>query len=290
MKKTAMFVLVLVFSLSLSLFLPTNTVISNENIIQVDSVDPIKIVAHRGASGYAPENTVAAFDKAIEMNADFIEVDVQRSKDGKLVIIHDPTVDRTTDGAGKVKDLTLKQLKRLDAGSWKGSQFKGEKIPTFEEIIKRYRKKTGILMDVKYPKRYPGIEKQIAEILKKHKLEQPKKGEIIIQSFNHKSMKKMKQLLPKVPIGVLITKKAHTKEKAIEEFASYADYYNPNYQILTKELVEKANAKGMKVFPWSVRSFDAIQFVLDMNTAAIITEYPEFVNRTKKATFLTVER
>ena len=74
------------------------------------------------------ENTVAAFDKAIEMNADFIEVDVQRSKDGKLVIIHDPTVDRTTEGAGKVKDLTLKQLKRLDAGSWKGSQFKGKRF------------------------------------------------------------------------------------------------------------------------------------------------------------------
>src|SRR3954468_3765636 len=188
-----MFVLVLVFSLSLSLFLPTNTVISNENIIQVDSVDPIKIVAHRGASGYAPENTIAAFDKAVEMNADYIEIDVQRSQDGKLVVIHDQTVDRTTNGTGNVKDLTFQQLNRLDAGSWKGIQFTGEKIPAFEEILDRYYGKIGILIELKSPELYPRIEEQVVRVFKERHLDQPQNGKIIIQSFNHDSMKKMNQ-------------------------------------------------------------------------------------------------
>lgn len=106
-------------------------------------------VAHRGATGYAPENTIAAFDLAVEMKADYIEIDVQRSKDGELVLIHDTTVDRTTDGTGKVGDLTFEQLRSLDAGSWFGEQFEGEKIPTFDEILDRYHGKVGILVEMK---------------------------------------------------------------------------------------------------------------------------------------------
>lgn len=91
-------------------------------------------VAHRGASGYAPENTIAAFDKALEMKVDYIEIDVQRSKDGELVVMHDNKVDRTTDGTGYIKDLTFEQLRSLDAGSWKGEQFTGEKSRHLEKF------------------------------------------------------------------------------------------------------------------------------------------------------------
>lgn len=100
-------------------------------------------IAHRGASGYAPENTFAAFDIAAEMNADFIELDVQLTKDGQIVVIHDDKVDRTTDGSGFVKDFTLKKLQSLDAGSWYGAEFKGERIPLLEEVLKRYHSKIG---------------------------------------------------------------------------------------------------------------------------------------------------
>src|SRR5699024_7283151 len=98
-------------------------------------------VAHRGASGHAPENTMAAFQKGFEMKADYIEIDVQMTKDGELIVIHDTTVDRTTNGTGNVGDLTFEEIKQLDAGSWFSDEYAGEKIPTFEEILDEFRGK-----------------------------------------------------------------------------------------------------------------------------------------------------
>jgi glycerophosphoryl diester phosphodiesterase len=238
-------------------------------------------VAHRGATGYAPENTIAAFDKGVEMKADYIEIDVQRSKDGELVIIHDNTVDRTTDGTGYVKDLTFEQIRSLDAGSWKGEQFTGEKIPTFDEILDRYHGKTGILIELKSPELYPGIEGQVAQKLKERNLDKPQNEKIIIQSFNFESMKITNSLLPKVPIGVLTSNRAHTTEQALNEFAKYADYFNPSYGIVSKELVDQVHSLGMKIQSWTVRSHEAAQFLLDMNVDGIITDYPDYVDPRK---------
>lgn len=134
------------------LFSPLSQAFAAETIGDLRKVDN---VAHRGASAYAPENTIAAYDKAVKMKADYIEIDVQRSKDGELVLIHDTTVDRTTDGSGKVGDFTFEELRSLDAGSWKGEQFAGEQIPTFDEILDRYHGKIGILVELKAPELYP---------------------------------------------------------------------------------------------------------------------------------------
>lgn len=282
MKKTIIFESTLVLTLLFSLFPQPFKVESTGELGEVE------IVAHRGASGYAPENTIAAFDKAVEMNADYIEIDVQRSQDGKLVVIHDQTVDRTTNGTGNVKDLTFQQLNRLDAGSWKGIQFTGEKIPAFEEILDRYYEKIGILIELKSPELYPGIEEHVVQVLKERNLDQPRNGKIIIQSFNHDSMKKMNQLLLNIPIGVLTSNKEHTTEQALKDFSTYADYFNPNYKMLTEELVNQAYSQGMKVFPWTVRSDEAVDFVLDMNIAAIITDYPEYVDSRNESFILSL--
>src|SRR5699024_11870052 len=106
-------------------------------------------IAHRGASGHAPENTMAAFDKAFAMKADYIEIDVQMTKDKELVAIHDTTVNRTTNGVGAVVDYTLEELQQLHAGSWLSDEFSGEKIATHGEIYDIYRGKTGILIEIK---------------------------------------------------------------------------------------------------------------------------------------------
>lgn len=235
-------------------------------------------VAHRGAAGYAPENTIAGFDLAVEMKADYIEIDVQRSKDGEIIVIHDTTVDRTTDGTGKVGDLTFEQLRSLDAGSWKGEQFAGEPIPTFEEILDRYHGKVGILIELKAPELYPGIEKQVAEALKERNLDKPQNEKIIIQSFNFESMKKMDQLLPKVPIGVLTSNLKDTTTEALQEFSTYADWFNPSYGIVTEELVNQVHSLGMKIGSWTVRSQEAADFLFDMKVDAIITDYPDYVD------------
>lgn len=235
-------------------------------------------VAHRGAAGYAPENTIAAFDKGLEMKADYIELDVQLSKDGELVVIHDTTVDRTTDGSGKVGQLTLEELRSLDAGSFKGEQFAGEKIPTFEEVLDRYHGKIGILIELKSPELYPGIEEAVAQELKERNLDKPQNDKIIVQSFNFESMKKMDALLPKVPIGVLTSSKLHATDAALEEFATYADFFNPSYGLVSKELVEKVHSLGMEIQSWTVRSPEAAQFLIDMKVDGIITDYPDYID------------
>ncbi|MEH7179864.1 glycerophosphodiester phosphodiesterase [Neobacillus vireti] len=275
MKKAFVIGASLAFSL---LFNPFQQAFAAETTGEIRQVD---LVAHRGATGYAPENTIAAFDKGVEMKADYIEIDVQRSKDGELVIIHDNTVDRTTDGTGYVKDLTFEQIRSLDAGSWKGEQFTGERIPTFDEILDRYHGKTGILIELKSPELYPGIEAQVAQKLIERNLDKPQNEKIIIQSFNFESMKLTNSLLPKVPIGVLTSNRAHTTEQALKEFATYADYFNPSYGIVSKELVDQVHSLGMKIQSWTVRSHEAAQFLLDMNVDGIITDYPDYVDPRK---------
>ncbi len=235
-------------------------------------------VAHRGAAGYAPENTIAGFDLAVDMKADYIEIDVQRSKDGELVVIHDTTVDRTTDGTGKVGDLTLEQLQSLDAGSWKGEKFAGEPIPTFEEILDRYHGKVGILIELKAPELYPGIEGQVAEALKERNLDKPQNEKIILQSFNFESMKKMDQLLPEVPVGVLTSNRALTTPEELKEISTYAEWFNPSYGIVTEEVVNEVHAQGMQIGSWTVRSQEAADFLFDMKVDAIITDYPDYVD------------
>jgi glycerophosphoryl diester phosphodiesterase len=257
------------------LFSPLSQAFAAETTGDLRKVDN---VAHRGASAYAPENTIAAFDKAVEMKADYIEIDVQRSKDGKLVLIHDTTVDRTTDGSGKVGNLTFKELRNLDAGSWKGEQFAGAQIPTFDEILDRYHGKIGILIELKAPELYPGIEENVAKELKERNLDKPQNEKIIVQSFNHKSMKKMNELLPKAPIGVLTSSSADTTEQALQEFSTYADYFNPSYGIVTEDLVNQVHSLGMKIGSWTVRSQEAAAFLLDVGVDAIITDYPDYVD------------
>lgn len=238
----------------------------------------VENVAHRGATGYAPENTIAAFDLAVDMKADYIEIDVQRSKDGKLVLIHDTTVDRTTDGTGKVGDLTFEQLRSLDAGSWKGEQFVGEPIPTFEEILDRYHGKIGILIELKAPELFPGIEEQVAEVLKERNLDKPQNEKIIIQSFNFESVKRVDQLLPQVPVGVLTSNRADTTFEALQEFSTYADWFNPSYGIVTEELVNQVHSQGMQIGSWTVRSQEAADFLFEMGVDAIISDYPDYVD------------
>ncbi|MGG7621239.1 glycerophosphodiester phosphodiesterase [Bacillus coreaensis] len=258
------------------LFSPLSQAFAEEPTVgerkQVDNV------AHRGATAYAPENTIAAFDLAVDMKADYIEIDVQRSKDGELVLIHDTTVDRTTDGTGKVGELTFEQLRSLDAGSWKGEQYEGEPIPTFEEILDRYRGKVGILIELKAPELYPGIEKQVAEALKERNLDKPQNEKIIIQSFNFESMKTTNELLPLVPIGVLTSNRAHTTPEALQEFSTYADWFNPSYGIVTEELVNQVHSLGMKIGSWTVRSQEAADFLFELKVDAIITDYPDYVD------------
>lgn len=235
-------------------------------------------VAHRGASGHAPENTMEAFQKGVEMKADYIEIDVQMTEDGELVVIHDTTVDRTTNGTGKVGDLTLEEIEQLDAGSWFSEVYAGEEVPTFEEVLDAFRGKTGILIELKAPELYPGVEQKVADALNERNMSKPNNNKIIIQSFNHQSMKKSKELLPNLSHGVLTGGSwADVTEEQLAQFAVYADYFNPTMNIVTHELVSDVHEAGMDIYPYTSRSQEQALRLFDLNVDGIITDYPEHV-------------
>lgn len=236
-------------------------------------------IAHRGASTCS-ENTMAAFEKAFEMKADYIEIDVQMTKDGELIAIHDTTVNRTTNGTGSVGDYTLEEIQQLDAGSWFGQEFAGERIPTFEEVIDTYRGKIGLLIELKSPELYPGVEEKIAEALMERNMHKPNNEKIIIQSFNHASVQQSKALLQNIPHGVLAgTSWTNVTDEQLAQFATYADFFNPNMNIVTDELVDRVHIAGMKMYPYTVRTQEQANNLFERNVDGIITDFPEYVYR-----------
>ncbi|MDF2682031.1 MAG: glycerophosphodiester phosphodiesterase [Brevibacillus sp.] len=246
-----------------------------------EKADRVDTIAHRGASGYAPENTMAAFRKAVKMKADYIEIDVQATKDGKLVVIHDTTVDRTTDGTGKVSSFTLDEIRSLDAGSFFGPDFAGERIPTFEEVLDEFRGKTGILIELKAPELYPGIEEQVAAALSERNMDKPENEKIIVQSFNFDSMKTFHELLPDIPVGVLTSNKDDLTDEKLKEFAAYADYVNPTQKLVTEDLVNRIHDLDMQISVWTVRKPEEVEPLLKAGVDDIITDYPDYVPRNK---------
>jgi glycerophosphoryl diester phosphodiesterase len=157
--------------------------------------------AHRGASGYYPENTMMAFEKAIELGCTGIETDVHMTKDGYLVLMHDEKIDRTTDGMGYIKDYNLEELRQLDAGKWKALEFSGERIPTVEELIELAKSKDIIInfeikTDVIW---YKDIEQKLIEMIHKYNVS----DKIIISSFNHYTIHKCKQIDKNIKTGLL---------------------------------------------------------------------------------------
>ncbi|KZE63797.1 glycerophosphodiester phosphodiesterase [Fictibacillus phosphorivorans] len=238
--------------------------------------DQVQTVAHRGAAGYAPENTMAAFHKGVEMKADYIEIDVQESKDGELVVIHDFTLDRTTNGTGYVKDRTLDEIRQLDAGSYFGEEFTGEKVPTFEEVLDEFRGKTGILIELKATYYYPGIEEKVAAAIKQRNMHLPAHHKIIVQSFEFDSMQRMDKLLPKVPVGVLTSRATDLSEAKLNEFASYAEFVNPSRTLVNSSIVDEVHERNMGIMAWTVRKQEEVQPLLDAGVDGIITDYPDY--------------
>jgi glycerophosphoryl diester phosphodiesterase len=239
-------------------------------------------IAHRGASGYAPENTFAAYFLALKMKADYLEIDVQMSRDGELVLIHDKTVERTTDGNGLVSEKTLHELKELDAGGWFSGEFKNERIPTLPEVFATLRTKVGFLIELKNPSLYPGIEEKLVRTLESFRLAES--DQIIVQSFDEKAVQRIKKRLPKISVGVLVKYSIWGISSAkLKEISAYATYVNPNRRLITKKLVKRIHQNGMKVIPYAVYRKKTIQSFYNLGVDGIICDYPDLVAETQKA-------
>ena len=252
------------------------------NAVEAHRADDVTVTAHRGASAYAPENTLVAFALGIEQQADWIESDVQATKDGKLVLIHDTTLSRTTNveqrfpgrSPWRVKDFTLAEIKTLDAGSWFSKKYAGARVPTLKEMILAVGlSRSGILMELKSPELYPGIEKKVAaefDFFPGYVRSATRAGKLSVQSFNFASMKRYTKIQPEVPVG-LLGKPAYTD---LDDY-TWADQINPSYSSFDAAYVARVHALGMDIHSWTVNDARTMNAVLDRGVDGVITNHPD---------------
>ncbi len=228
--------------------------------------------AHRGASGYAPENTMPAFEKAIEMGADGIELDVQLTKDGELVVIHDETIDRTSDGSGWVKDLTYAKLARYNYNKTH-PEYANAKIPTLEEVYALV-KPTGLTVNVELKSGeifYPELEERVLDLTARMGMEE----RVIYSSFNHYSIQKIKELDSEAKTGMLYSDGIINPVS----YASYvvgADAMHPAlYNLQFPGYMRDCRKHGKKVHVWTVNEEQDMRRVCEMRVDAMITNYPD---------------
>ncbi|MDN0039942.1 glycerophosphodiester phosphodiesterase family protein [Bacillus aerophilus] len=236
------------------------------------------IIAHRGSSSAAPENTIAAFDVAVEQGADYIELDVQMTMDQHIVVIHDDTVERTTNGNGLVKSYTLDQLKKLDAGSWFDQQYTNERIPTLQEILERYSQRIGILIEIKHPKRQIGIEKAVARIINQFAYSR----HIIIQSFDVHALQRIKAFAPSLRTALIIKPDAFklTKRK-LTTYSSFANCLNMKKTMINRWWIDRIHTFGMDVFIWTVKDQKTAHRIKKYPIDGVVTDNPLFFQKEK---------
>ena len=244
--------------------------------------DP-EVVAHRGSSGAAPENTLAAIKLALHHRADTVENDIQRTRDGELVIVHDTTLSRTTDveevfpdrAPWNVGDFTLAEIRRLDAGSWFAPEFAGERVPTLEEWVKAVGRRAGMLLEPKAPELYPGIERDIDKELRSLPdfNKALRAGRVTVQSFNHEWLKAYADLAPDVPVGLLYGNKPTDAD--IEAAATWADEVNPALGVIDQATVQAIHAQGLEAHVWTVNAGQDMRRAINWDVDGIITNYPQ---------------
>ena len=228
------------------------------------------IYGHRGASAYAPENTLEAFRLAMDMGADGFELDVHLSKDGELVVIHDETVDRTTDGTGLVRELTLAQLKALDASNGKEA-YQGARIPTLEEVFELIRDTRHLVnVEIKTDECfYPGLEEKCLELAARMGVE----DRVIYSSFNHFTLLKLRQLKPDLKLGMLFGDIMVNPWEYARQLN--VDYLHPmKLNIYTPGFARDAAQAGYGVNVWTVND-EATMHLCLAEGAGIITNYPD---------------
>jgi len=222
----------------------------------------VLVIAHRGASGYEPENTLRSVERALELGADMVEVDVHASRDEYMVVIHDARLERTTDGKGYVKDMTLKELKKLDAGL-------GEQIPTLEEVIQVVKGKAQLVVELKVP----GTEERVLQEIKENRLE----DEAVITSFYHPVIRRVKELNPNAQAGVIIASRPIKPAQLALDAKANALF--PKYTFVDQQMVLVAHKNNLVVYPWTVDTLSEINPLIKMGVDGIVTNKPDILKR-----------
>ncbi|MEU1292982.1 glycerophosphodiester phosphodiesterase family protein [Streptomyces sp. NPDC005840] len=249
-----------------------------------------QVLAHRGASAYAPENTLPAVDRAARLGATWVENDVQRTKDGQLVVIHDDTLRRTTDARRvfpdrapwKVRDFTAAEIARLDAGSWFGASFAGTRVPTLAGYLREVeRNHQSLLLEIKNPELYPGVERQIVKSLADQGWLDARHLDrrLVVQSFDVDSLRTVHALAPGLRTAYL----GRPATAELPAYASFTDGINPSYGSISTAYVSAAHGftgphgRPLSVFTWTVNDADTTRRAVALGVDGIITNKPDVV-------------
>jgi len=261
-----------------------------------------QLIAHRGASGYAPEHTAAAYRPAMEQHAEFVEPDLAVTKDGVLICLHDDALKRTTNAAEVfpqrepwlANDFTLEEIKRLDAGSWFKPAFAGQRIQTFQEAIDLVRGKAGLYPELKSPELYRSRHvdqvKLFVDVIRKNGLDKPeslKTTPVIIQSFDEEAVRRVAKELPSIPRVLLVERDGDVSEPRLRVIKTFATGVAPEKSLVAQhpEMVKQAHALGLTVTCWTFRAdekttFASVRdemahFLYDLGIDALFTNNPD---------------
>ncbi|WP_397537152.1 glycerophosphodiester phosphodiesterase family protein [Rummeliibacillus pycnus] len=241
MKKLILLILIGLFTFSTIKLFSVSTVKANR---------PMMVIAHRGANDKAPEETMPAYKIAVQEKANYIEMDLRETKDNQLVLMHDPTIDRTTNGNGEVNQYSLQELQKFDAGSWFNPTYKNERIITLEELINQFGSKTNYFIETRLVDNKLKMEKPLVDLLNKKGL--IKKNKVIIESFSAMSLKKIHDINNKIPLVQLMlctSQKDFTTEK-INQWKKYAMGIGVNSTLVNKALIDILHQNHLKVYPF----------------------------------------
>lgn len=233
------------------------------------------IIAHRGSSEIAPENTLVAFQRALKEGAHALELDVRLTKDKEIVVIHDAKLERTTNGYGKVEDTLLKDLKKHDAGSWFNPAYSSERIPTLEEVFKLLKKKIGINIEIKPKIKHSDFMiKKCVELVEKYSLHKC----VLISSFEHPLVKKVKMLDERISTGILYSPMMHFGKSVVNLAKSnFADFVIISRNYIKNDLVKKIHEAKLYCFVYNVNSRAHLKTMLNFKVDGIITNSPKSI-------------
>ncbi|PRY63493.1 glycerophosphoryl diester phosphodiesterase [Vreelandella songnenensis] len=296
-------------AVSLGLFagVTTSTVFAEASPLeqQLKDLQSFQVIAHRGASGHAPESSMAALELAHEWGADYLELDIQITADGELVAFHDDTLERTSNGEGSINDHTLAELKELDTGSWfneahpdlADSAFEGTQILTLEEVFNRFGDDARYYLETKSPELNPGVEEGLVRRLEAYNMIET--GRVLIQSFDQESLLKIHDLNADIPLIQLVWYSPDEAdderltewtgvtpapgEISDEDFQAVAEYavgLGTNYrydgeEVIDASFVASAQDNDLAVHVYTVNERDEMQKLIDWGVNGLFTDYPD---------------
>jgi glycerophosphoryl diester phosphodiesterase len=243
----------------------------------------VKIIAHRGAPTFAPENTLPAIKKAVEIGVHMIEIDLHQTKDNHIVVIHDENVRKTTDGRGYVRDMTLDEIKQLDAGRWFSEEYAGTRVPTLEEVFTVMDDTTKLLLEIKKGSPYyPGMEQRVIDLVYKHNFQ----DRVLMKSFDDGPLEYFRRYAPEIPAGKSFAYRIPFLRLIIERglntgsvFNYDADFLHSHRIATSRRFVPKANENGFGVYVWDVHTEKRMRKYIGMGVDAIETDYPHVLRR-----------